>query len=148
MGIFDKLFGGKKKGNESAIPELRMEYNVMFNIALETCDKYQNQELYKRIEHGIYQDLSDEDDASYRMVISYELDSENSQYPLEDILDKYLVHVADFFESKNEDSNKTTYELGGTIDCIKEAQEIIGKKVFNRDFIDEDGQVRVQLVIE
>ncbi|GGG09622.1 hypothetical protein GCM10011344_07780 [Dokdonia pacifica] len=149
MGIFDNLFGGNKKKSEQPKPELRLEYNIMNNITLETCDKYSNQENYKLIENGIYKDLKDEDDANYRMTISYELDSDNSQYPLEDILDKFYLHVSDFLESENDsDSNKVKQELGGTLDGIKNAQEIIGKKIYNQDFLDEDGQIRVNLKIE
>lgn len=145
---FNKLFGGNKEEEQSK-PELRLEYNIMRNIALETCKKYSNQENYELIENGIYKDLKDEDDDNYRMTISYELDSDDSQYPLEDILDKYYLHVSDFLEPENDyNSNKVIQELGGTLDDIKNAQEIIGKKIYNQDFLDENGQVRVSLKIE
>lgn len=146
MGIFDKLFGGNK---EQPKQELRSEYNIMSNITLETCEKYSNKENYVLIENGIYKDLKDEDDANYRITISYELDSDDNQYPLEDLLDKFYLHVSDFLESENNsNSNKIIQELGGTLDDIKKAQEIIGKKIFNQDYLDEDGQVRVNLKIE
>ena len=145
---FNKLFGGNKEEEQSK-PELRLEYNIMRNIALETCNKYSNQENYELIKNGIYKDLKDEDDDNYRMTISYELDSDDSQYPLEDILDKYYLHVSDFLEPENDyNSNKVIQELGGTLDDIKNAQEIIGKKIYNQDFLDENGQVRVSLKIE
>ena len=152
MGLFDKLFGKNKpeSNDESAKQELRLEYNVMKNITLEKCEKYENSEHYKLIGNGIYQDLKDDDDAKFRMTISYELENDNSnnQYPLEDILDKYLLHVSDFLENENKkDTNKFKLELGGYLDKMKDAQEIIGKKVYNQDFRD-DGQVRVKLVIE
>ena len=148
MGIFNKLFGSSKEEEQSK-PELRLEYNIMSNITLETCNKYSNQENYELIENGIYKDLKDEDDANCRMTISYELDSDDSQYPLEDVLDKYYLHVSDFLESENDsNSNKVKQELGGTLDDIKNAQEIIGKKIYNQDFLDENGQVRVNLKFE
>ena len=109
MGIFDRLFGKSKPDltNQTSKPQLRLEYNVMKNINLEKCQKYENAELYMLIEHGIYQDLTDEDDAKYRMTISYELenDDSNNQYPLEDILDKYLMHVSDFLENENKNGS-------------------------------------------
>jgi hypothetical protein len=152
MGIFDKLFGGKKqKPSDSSVnPELRMEYNIMKNISLEKCQKHENSELYEFVENGIYKDLNDEDDAKYRMTISYELESDDSsnQYPLEDVLDKYYLHVSSSVASENNaESNEFKLELGGDLDDIKKAKEIIGKRIFNRDFLDE-GQVRVKLMIE
>lgn len=151
MGIFDKIFGGNKKEKPSSNPEIRLEYNVMKNISLEKCLKYENVSEYKLIKDGIYEDLNDDDDARYRMTISYELESDdsNNQYPLEDILDKYLLHVSDFLESENDDkSNKFILELGGELEDIEKGLEIIGKKVFNRDFKDKNGQIRVDLIIE
>jgi hypothetical protein len=152
MGIFDKLFGGKKEKapDSSSNQELRMEYNIMKNISLEKCQKYENADLYELIESGIYKDLTDEDDAKYRMTIAYELESDdsNNQYPLEDVLDKYYLHVSDFLESENNsESNKFKLELGGDLEDIKKSKEIIGKRIFNRDFLDE-GQVRVNLIVE
>ena len=153
MGIFDKLFGEKKQNNSDSSPklELRMEYNVMKNISLKESEKYKNPEQYEFVENGIYKDLNDEDDAKYRMTISYELESDqsNNQYPLEDVLDKYFLHVSDFYESENNaETNKYKLELGGELEDIRKGQEIIGKKVFNRDFIGKDKQARVNLIIE
>ncbi|WP_233783226.1 hypothetical protein [Flavivirga eckloniae] len=152
MGIFDKLFGGQKEksSDSSSNQKLRMEYNIMKNISLEKCQKYENTNLYEVVENGIYKDLTDEDDAKYRMTISYELESDenNNQYPLEDVLDKYYLHVSDFLESENNsESNEFKLELGGDLDDIKKSKEIIGKRIFNRDFLDE-GQVRVKLMVE
>ncbi|MCD8433542.1 hypothetical protein LNJ05_12295 [Tenacibaculum finnmarkense genomovar ulcerans] len=153
MGIFNKIFGSKKQISLSATTkqELRLEYQVMKNIFLEKCLKYENTNEFKRIENGVYLDLNDEEDFNHRMTISYELESDetNNQYPLDDILDKYSLHVSDFLEAENEKgSNKFKLELGGDLKGITNAKEIIGKKVFNRDFIETDGQVRVKLVIE
>ena len=152
MGIFDRLFGGKKENPSysSSNQKLQMEYNIMKNIALEKCQKYKNTELYELVESGIYKDLNDDDEAKYRMTITYELESDdsNNQYPLEDVLDKYYLHVSDFLESENNsESNKYKLELGGDLDDIKKSKEIIGKRIFNRDFLDE-GQVRVNLIVE
>ena len=151
MGIFDKIFGSKKQIIPSTKQELRLEYQVMKNISLEKCLKYENTNEFKLIGNGIYHDLNDKEDFNHRMTISYELESDetNNQYPLDDILDKYLLHVSDFLEAENEeDSNKFKLELRGDLKGITNAKEIIGKKVFNRDFIGTDGQVRVKLVIE
>ncbi len=123
----------------------------MKNITLEKCLKYENENDFKLIEDGIYQDLNDKEDFNYRITISYELESDNTnnQYPLEDILDKYMLHVSDFLESENDkESNKFKLELGGDLKGVTDAKDIIGKRVFNRDFIGTDKQVRVNLIIE
>lgn len=152
MGIFNKLFGKKKEktSNESDNQELRMEYNIMKNISFKKCKKYENPNFYELIENGIYKDLIDEDDTKYRMTISYELESDytNNQYPLEDILDKYYLFVSDFLESENDNKpNEFKLELGGDLNNLKKAKEIIGKKIFNSDFLSE-GKIRVKLMIE
>ena len=91
MGLFSKLFGQtEKNSSDSKVEkELKLEFKVMKNITLEKCEKYENTGLYELVENGIYRDLKDEDDAKYRMTISYELESNetNGQYPLEDIFD-------------------------------------------------------------
>lgn len=151
MGLFNKLFGKKEENISASNQELRSEYNVMKNIEIEKSQKYENTESYKFIENGIYEDLSDVDDAKYRITISYELelDDSNNQYPLEDVLDKYYLHVSDFYEAENNvNSNKYKIELGGELEDVKKVQEIIGKRVFNRDFLDDDGQIRVSLIVE
>ena len=152
MGIFDKLFGSKKEklSDSYSNQELRMEYNIMKNISLEKSLKYKNTDLYELVENGIYKDLTDEDNAKYRITISYELDSNdsNNQYPLEDVLDKYYLHVSDFLESENNsESNEFKLELGGDLNDVKKSKEIIGKRIFNRDLLDK-GKIRVKLIVE
>ncbi|CAH8283095.1 hypothetical protein EV196_10276 [Mariniflexile fucanivorans] len=149
MGIFGKLFGNNNKKPFSS--EMRSEYNLMTNISLINMVKYENISKYKPIEDGIYEDLTDDDEAKFRMTISYELESDNTnnQYPLEDILDKYLIHVSESYEAENEQgASLFIIELSGSLEKIQDAKEIIGKKVFNREFIDSNGQVSVNLVIE
>lgn len=153
VGLFSNLFGQMEKDDSisSGNRALRLEYNVMKNISLEKLERYENPKRYKQVEDGIYLDLHDNHEAKYRMTISYELESDetNNQYPLEDILDKYLLHVSDFLESENRPgSNKYKFEFGGYLGKMIVAKEIIGKKVFNREFRAEDGQIRVELVIE
>lgn len=154
MGLFNKLFGQtEKKNSDSSVEQkIRLEYNIMKNISIEKCQKYENSEQFKLIENGIYEDLNDSDDTKYRMTISYDLEPENdtnNQYPLEDILDEFYLYVSDFLESEN--NSKTTkhkLELAGELDSLKKCQKIIGKKVYNQEFRDVDGQIRVNLIIE
>ncbi len=153
IGAFFNLLSQSEKKNSDSIklPKLKSKYNMMKNIKLEKSKKYDNSKNYQLVENGIYKDLNDKDDTPYRMMISYELESDNTnnQYPLEDILDKYLMYVSDFMESENiPKSSKFKIELGGYLEDMKKAKIIIGKKVYNRDIIDKDGKVRVELVIE
>ena len=110
-------------------------YNVMQNITLEKCDKYKDINQYIFVETGIYEDANDNDESKYRMTISYELESQDDdQYPIADILDKYALYVTDFLESENDtNTNKFKREFGGELNDLKNAQAIIGKKVFNSD---------------
>lgn len=153
VGVFGNLFGQSDQNDSisSTNQELRLEYNIMKNIRLEKLKKYENKRRYKKVAEGIYMDLKDKHEAKYRMTLSYELEADetNNQYPLEDILDKYLMYISDFLESKNKPNTNTfIFEFGGYLDKMIKAKELIGKKVYNRDFIAEDGQIRVELVLE
>ena len=152
MGLLSKLFGNKKQPGQDmpTEKELLLEFDVMNNIQLETCRKYEDTNRYKFIENGIYEDLEDTDAAKYRMVMSYELETtEDKQYPLEDILEEYLIHVSDPLEDENDvDSVKFKFEFGGELEDLKNAQHIIGKKVFNREFKGANGEILVGFVIE
>ena len=155
MGFLSKLFGQtEKKSPDSLVnQELRLEFNIMKNISLEKCLRHNDTSKYKLIEDGIYEDLNDDSEQKYRMIISYELESHENgnQYPLDDVLDKYLLHVVseDFLEFESDSNpNKYTLELGGFFDGMKEAKEKKKKKVFNREFKDEEGHIRVKLVID
>ena len=68
-----------------------------------------------------------------------------SQYPLEDILDKFLVHVSDFYEDLNKEGLVMCYQefASPKLENIESLREIIGKHVYNKE---EDG--RIKLIIE
>ncbi len=75
--------------------------------------------------------------------------SEISQYPLEDILDRFSVYVSDFFSEKNISSSQICYLefTGCSLKDVSALRSIIGKHVYNRE-IDEKGQKYIELVIE
>lgn len=58
-----------------------------------------------------------------------------SQYPLEDILDKYMVAIEDFYEELNDgNSNICTLEFSGTdIKYIENLINIVGCHVHNKE---------------
>lgn len=120
----------------------------MKNIAILNLDKHKSLHDFELIEDGIYKDLHDQDNTKYRIAISYELENnEDSQYPLEDILDKFFLYVSDFLGEDTNLSNLKKIELGGELEDVRAAKEIIGKRVYNREY-EEDGNTYVELVIE
>ena len=72
-----------------------------------------------------------------------------SQYPLEDVLDRFCVYISDFYEELNTKESQICYlEFASTnIEDIHELQGIIGKHVYNKTVI-ECGEDRVVLIIE
>ncbi len=72
-----------------------------------------------------------------------------SQYPLEDILERFIVHVTDFYLEKNTPNSTICYlEVGGQkIDYIKEFLSIVGKHVTYKFFC-KDGVEYAKLILE
>ncbi|TND08566.1 MAG: hypothetical protein FD123_2070 [Bacteroidetes bacterium] len=120
----------------------------MKNIRPLDLEKYHDSTHYKLIEEGIYLDLNDSEGTNHRFPVSAELeDGEDGQYPIEDILDKFYLHVSDFLESENRSQNQLKLELAGELEDIRQAKIILGKRVCNREFI-KDGKTYVDLIIE
>ncbi|MCR9154370.1 MAG: hypothetical protein NXI09_09690 [Bacteroidetes bacterium] len=120
----------------------------MKNFEIIEIDKFKDSSNYEMIEDGIYNDLNDDGGfATHRIAMTMVVEEgENSQYPLEDVLDKFYVHVEEFLEPKNE--NETRFIFGGELDDIQNLKSLIGKRAFNQDYVDEEGQTRVKLIIE
>lgn len=121
----------------------------MKNIRLLSLEKHQNTDNYKLIEDGIYQDLNDSGfgGAYYRVALSFELEEgEDTQYPLEDLLDAYRMHVADFLASDS--PSVLNLELGGTLKYVQQGRTLPGKRVYNTNFTGENGKAYIKLIIE
>lgn len=128
----------------------------MKNISFVTLKKYSDPHLYQQIEDNIYKDLSDTGesyyyDDSYRIAIAFELEEDdNFEELIEDILDKYLLHVSDFLDEDNQASELKDIrylELGGALDGIQNVHSLCNKRVFNRELIEEE-KTYIELVIE
>lgn len=108
----------------------------MKNIKLLRLEKYNNLSEYQIIEDGVYKDLKDTESTNIRIALSFELEiGENEQYPIEDILDKYYLHVSEFLEVNNTDSRNGSMlnlELAGELEDIIDVKDIIGKRVYNQ----------------
>ena len=72
-----------------------------------------------------------------------------SQYPLEDILDRFNVHISDFYDSENKCAKvKCRLEFASRkIENIRNLKSIIGKRVYNK-VVTKNGDDFVELVIE
>ncbi|MCL1823803.1 MAG: hypothetical protein FWG44_06330 [Oscillospiraceae bacterium] len=129
----------------------------MKNISNYNAEKYGNNEKYSFVEDGIYFFKNTDDPVLekefYVTSLSFEQElhfdegdspQNISQYPLEDILDKFNVRVNDFYREINEQSGSLCYTefASPDIDDIKELRGIIGKHVYNKE--DDNG---VDLVI-
>ena len=120
----------------------------MKNIRSFMAEKY-NTASYIEAEPGIYAcdsgfitGLCFEQEPEYEEGTSA---AEISQYPLEDILDKYLVYVSDYFEELNNSESRICYLefCSYDINDIRQLRSIIGKHVYNK----ENGGI-VNLVVE
>lgn len=113
----------------------------MKNIKNYNAEKY-NKENYEKIEEGIYKFKSKVNDlyvTSLTFIQEPELgEGENasyiSQYPLEDILDKFSVHVQDFYDELNKETSQVCYQEFGSpyLENIQKLRSIIGKHVYNK----------------
>ena len=108
---------------------------------------------YSELESGIYE-TKDGGDTLYVTSLSFvqepELEEGNSadcisQYPLEDLLDKFNCHISDFYEPLNTADSTTCYlEFAAfRLEDAAQLRSVIGKHVCNKAV---DG--RVKLVIE
>ena len=72
-------------------------------------------------------------------------DKNISQYPLEDILDKFRCFCLDFYPDENENDSNNSYQefASSNIEHIRNLRSIIGKHVYNKE---EEGHIK--LIIE
>lgn len=99
----------------------------MKEITLLDSEAYSIPLCYQAIEQGIYRDLDDEGDTCFRMPIGFELEEGDCiQYPLEDILDEYYLHVSEFILST---STYNALVLAGELEDLQKAKYILGKRV-------------------
>ena len=116
----------------------------MKEIALLDREAYTIPLCYRSIEEGIYRDLEDEGDTCFRMPISFKLEEgECLQYPLEDILDEYYLHVSEFILSTG---SYNAVVLAGELEDLQRAKYILGKKISCRVVAEADVVYRGLLI--
>lgn len=130
----------------------------MKNIEIYKAEKY-NSDKYEKVKENIYKThnaFMDRD--AYVTSLSFEQEpeyeegtdsSDISQYPLEDILDKFYVAVEDFYTELNDgSSNVCCLEFSGSdVEDIEKLLQIVGKHVYNGN-VEKDGKSYVKLFIE
>ncbi|MBR6403474.1 MAG: hypothetical protein IKS48_08850 [Eubacterium sp.] len=134
----------------------------MKNIKNYNAEKYNEKGLfgkseYKKIDDGVYE-IKEGKGFKYVTSLSFvqepnygegETSSNISQYPLEDILDKYYCYISDFYEDLNsKDSEECYLEFASNSkEDVINLREIIGRHVYNSEII-ENNKKMVKLVIK
>ncbi|PWJ25155.1 hypothetical protein ATK17_1267 [Branchiibius hedensis] len=124
----------------------------MRSIANYDAEKYAANPSYAPVEPGIY--LWHDEEDTYVTSLSFEQEPELgegdnaawiSQYPLEDLLDRFLVWVSDFYPALNTADSRTCYQEFAAPDLadIQALREIIGRHVYLKN-----NGAAVDLVIE
>lgn len=109
----------------------------MKNIHSIPLPKYQT-ERFQFIRENIHKSLDDE---TYRITLSMELEKdEDTQYPIEDILDEYGLYATDHIVTEEKkDRTVLEIELAGDLEGIESASNLIGKRAYNQT--DKDGSI-------
>ncbi|WP_299766512.1 hypothetical protein [uncultured Dokdonia sp.] len=96
------------------------------------------------LKDGMYK--NDPQDFECKIAFSLELEEgENTQYPLEDVLDTYGLYVSDFLPSDT--PNIMNIVFAGAPEDIQKVAAIAGKRVYNSNYVDTDGKTYAKLVI-
>lgn len=109
--------------------------------------------MYSEIENGVYEATKD-GESLYVTSLSFVQEpefnesanaSDITQYPLEDVLDKFYCHISDFYEGVNTvDSQKCYQEFAShDLEDIRNLRFLIGKHIYNKEI---EGYIK--LIIE
>ena len=129
----------------------------MKNIELIELEKYRDTSRFEKVSEGIYKALHADNDGlvekgDYVTAFSFTLEEElgemeDRQYPLEDLLDKFLAHVSEFIQ--DEPGNpimKLELCTQSWLDNMQELVQIRGKRDYNKE-VEEEGETYLELVI-
>lgn len=122
----------------------------MRDIELTDLSKYSDAHRYEKVAEGVYRDLAEPEPDGYRVTLSFVSEEGEGQYPLEDLLDEYLIHVAEFVTEAPTPARageRCTLEFGGMLDGVQKAATLVGKRVRNEP-VEKDGRRYVRLVID
>jgi hypothetical protein len=116
------------------------------------ANKY-GSDLYSEIENGVYE-AKEDGESLYVTSLSFVQEPEYnegayaceiSQYPLEDVLDKFYCHISDFYDELNSGDSQKCYQEFASPDLedIRNLRSIIGKHVYNKEI-----EGYIELIIE
>lgn len=110
----------------------------MKNIQHLILEKHNDAQKYEKIGNGIYRDLAE---GAFKTTLMCELEEgEDSQYPLEDILDLYEVNCTDYIEERmSGDTSLLLVELESSLGDtdsdlanIQKVAQLVGKRVYHK----------------
>lgn len=118
----------------------------MKNIRSIILDKY-NTPVYESLDHHIYRNTEEN---TYVIALSFELEAdEDSQYPLEDLLDQFNLYISGFISPDVIESQHLSLEFAGNPEDLRDfLKSVVGKRVYNREVEGENGETYVKLIIE
>ena len=122
----------------------------MYIIQALDLDKYHDNSRYVHCDGPIYKDLTGGVGAAepvYCVTLSAEMEDteKDTQYPLEDILEDYLINCTDYMEERVVNGKRVfIFEVeGDDFNSIKTVASFVGKRVYNV----EEGEY-VKLVVD
>lgn len=118
----------------------------MKNIRSITLEKYDTP-VYESVDRQIYRNTEEN---TYVTALSLELEAdEDSQYPLEDLLDRFNLYISGFINPDQTGSQYLSLEFAGNPEDLRDfLKSVIGKRVYNKETEKEDGEIYVKLMIE
>lgn len=106
---------------------------------------------YESVGEGIYRDPSHGNSVEAKLLLSFTYeDGDDSQYPMEDLLDEFLLSLSAETEVHGDPQpgDRGWVELEGEIDGLRRAAALVGRTVRNQTVVGADGRESVRMVIE
>ncbi|GEN76038.1 hypothetical protein [Chryseobacterium hagamense] len=120
---------------------------MMKNIRPIPLEKYSTP-VYESVDNFVYRNTEEN---NFVTALSFELeDNEDSQYPLEDLLDRFNLYISDFIDPEvfGQSRYLSAEFAGGLGDVRRFLKSVVGKSVYNTNTEGENGETYVKLIIE
>ncbi|TDT32592.1 hypothetical protein CLV29_0172 [Naumannella halotolerans] len=122
----------------------------MKDFTVETPAWADDASRFESLGDGIYRDRQEGESGEPKLLLSFTYEEDDdSQYPLEDLLDKYLLSLSaeTEFVSDPQPGDRATMEFEGEVDGLRQAAALVGRTVRNQ-VTTTDGREYVSMVIE